>query len=96
MLQPVLEMGSLTQPGLPTQSGRVWGRHLPDSLTGDEQRSGAKVNFSGAPEGKQHFCIFTDPNGYKACLFFIIFFITGSKTEYFMLKYILSYSQKFF
>lgn len=56
-----------------------------------KEELGQRVNFSGAPVGKQHFCIVMDPDGREA-VHKEQFSSTGSKVEYFRLKCILSVS----
>lgn len=51
-----LEVWSLPQPCLAAQSGRVWRRQLPGTVTTDGRKVelGQRVKFSGAPEEKWH------------------------------------------
>lgn len=57
-----------------------------------KEELGQRVDFSGAPEEKQHLCFAMGPDVCEACVHKEQFSSTESKTESFRPKCLLSYS----
>lgn len=57
-----------------------------------KEELGQRVDFSGAPEEKQHLCFVMGPDVCEACVHKEQFSSTESKTESFRPKCLLSYS----